>query len=629
MRQSRLLAALSGAFSPPFKGLGFFVWGFFVWCFLVHPETAILHGAFGDSDDVVHLVRVSEWLQGQNWFDPVLHRLAPPEGVAIHYSRLAELPLAALIWPLHAMGLGWIAASYGAAFVWPLVLFAFFLIATRWAAAALLPPAWTRATSYVALFAVCVTMQFSPGRVDHHGLAAILVTLALGCVLRLMREPGRLAWPVGAGFFLAFGVAVGLEVLPWLLLFSGWVGVWLVIKGRILSLSSLVFGLSLYVFSALFLLAAVSPDSFYRVNPLSYSYLYVMISGGIALAIALTSLASLAGPVWLRGAAGALGITGFLAFFLLKYPALAFGPYGGMDPELSKLMLSSIREAAPLLNKAGSYGVFFATLFFPILGLVGALGFMSRDEGDAMGAWFFLSLLSIAAIFLACAYQIRVLLYAFLFAIVPLTELLRRGLAEARAVYKGRKLFAVELFLIMLVGPISAVLLPALSDGRSFREGVLLFPVVIKADTSCTPNGLWQVLNLPSLYGDRPRLVMNMMNEGAFILFHTKHKSMAAPYHTNVRGNLESTRFFRAKDAREAEKILRASGAELVLLCRDIPDLYKSEAAGTRVREDGTIEEKKKTNFVEQLVSGRVPRWLKRVEMPFMEKAMLFEARRP
>jgi hypothetical protein len=49
------------------------------------------------TDDAMRLVQVRDLLAGQNWFDPVQHRLAPPDGVIMHWSRLIDLPIAILI----------------------------------------------------------------------------------------------------------------------------------------------------------------------------------------------------------------------------------------------------------------------------------------------------------------------------------------------------------------------------------------------------------------------------------------------------------------------------------------------------------------------------------------------------
>ncbi len=615
MARSKVLSAFSGLFHAPFNGLLILVWAFFVWCHLMNPQTAILHGLFADSDDAVHLVRVIEWLKGQDWFDPFLRRLAPPEGVAIHYSRLAELPLAAIIWPLHALGASWTMAAYVAAFVWPLVLLGFLLCALRWAAAPFLPSAWTRATAYVALFAVPLMMQFSPGRVDHHGLAALLTAMALGSAARVFRETERLRWGIGAGFFLALAQSVALETLPWLLLFSSFLGFYVVAEGKKADLSGLVYGLSLYVFSWLFLAIAVSPAAFYRINPLAYSYLYVLIAGGIALAFAALFLASFFGGLRLRALAGGAAAGLLLAGMAEVFPGFLRGPYGGMDPRLSEWILGFISEAKPLLRKAETAGVLLAGLLLPLLALAASVALTIKSGKKDRWIWGMQTALLAVALLLTVFYQTRVILYACLFAVIPLAALLREGLRLARASLKGRPLFLAELYLLLLVGPLAGVWIPGLTDARPFRDVAVLFPVVFQADKDCAAPGLWETLNAPGFYGDRPRLIMNTMNEGAMVLFRTPHSVMAAPYHTNVRGNLDSIAFFRAEDPKEAEKIARRGGAEMVLLCGKLSDIYKSK-------------EKENPSFAEQLIAGKTPSWLKPVEMPFMGRALLFEVRK-
>src|SRR5215467_4071610 len=49
------------------------------------------------TDDAMRLVEVRDLLAGQSWFDLVQHRLAPPDGVNMHWSRLIDLPIAVLI----------------------------------------------------------------------------------------------------------------------------------------------------------------------------------------------------------------------------------------------------------------------------------------------------------------------------------------------------------------------------------------------------------------------------------------------------------------------------------------------------------------------------------------------------
>src|SRR5690349_7387974 len=49
------------------------------------------------TDDAMRLVEVRDLLAGQSWFDLVQHRLDPPAGSPMHWSRLIDAPLAAMI----------------------------------------------------------------------------------------------------------------------------------------------------------------------------------------------------------------------------------------------------------------------------------------------------------------------------------------------------------------------------------------------------------------------------------------------------------------------------------------------------------------------------------------------------
>ena len=41
--------------------------------------------------------QVRDWMAGQSWFDVVQHRLNPPLGVDMHWSRLVDAPIAAIM----------------------------------------------------------------------------------------------------------------------------------------------------------------------------------------------------------------------------------------------------------------------------------------------------------------------------------------------------------------------------------------------------------------------------------------------------------------------------------------------------------------------------------------------------
>ena len=50
-----------------------------------------------DPDSFLRLVQVRDLIAGQGWFDLVQHRMDPPGGALLHWSRLIDAPIAALI----------------------------------------------------------------------------------------------------------------------------------------------------------------------------------------------------------------------------------------------------------------------------------------------------------------------------------------------------------------------------------------------------------------------------------------------------------------------------------------------------------------------------------------------------
>ena len=63
-----------------------------------------------DTDDNLRLAQVKAWLAGQSWYDLRQYKLNPPEGANIHWSRLPDLPIAALML-LFKPFFGWLGQS--------------------------------------------------------------------------------------------------------------------------------------------------------------------------------------------------------------------------------------------------------------------------------------------------------------------------------------------------------------------------------------------------------------------------------------------------------------------------------------------------------------------------------------
>ncbi|WP_162527159.1 hypothetical protein [Sphingomonas solaris] len=166
-----------------------------------------------DSDDALRLLQVRDWLGGQGWFDLRQYRLDPPAGADIHWTRLVDLPLAAIIVPLRPL-VGVAMAEMVAAAAVPLVtLLAAMAVLAALARRLIVPAAWWWAPLLL-LLASPVMGMMAPLRIDHHGWQIVLVlTTMLGLTAADRRRGGMLA-----GLAIAASLTIGVEMLPYLVL---------------------------------------------------------------------------------------------------------------------------------------------------------------------------------------------------------------------------------------------------------------------------------------------------------------------------------------------------------------------------------------------------------------------------
>src|ERR1700733_12700096 len=89
-----------------------------VWLVLALSEGDITR-TLGDTDDAMRLVLVRDLLHGRGWWDQLVTRLQPPQGVYMHWSRLLDGALAACVW-IAGRFVSPASAEYAVRFAWPL-----------------------------------------------------------------------------------------------------------------------------------------------------------------------------------------------------------------------------------------------------------------------------------------------------------------------------------------------------------------------------------------------------------------------------------------------------------------------------------------------------------------------------
>jgi len=121
---------------------------------------------------------------------------------------------------------------------------------------------------------------------------------------------------------------------------------------------------------------------------------------------------------------------------------------------------------------------------------------------------------------------------------------------------------------------------------------------------------------------------MNTMGAGPELLFRTNHSVLSPPYHMDVEGNLDATRFFSTPYAEEAEAIARRRHVDLVVACRYISEFYLRPVISKMLAKSDDTKDFA-PHFILQLMTGKTPAWLRRADIPGLENYVIYDVLPP
>jgi len=517
-----------------------------------------------DTDDVMRLQQVRDWLAGQPFADLRQHRLGV--GLAMHWSRLADLVPAALIEMLRPV-FGRHGAEVAMVIIWPTLLFAAALALVASIARALGGGTLARTALVVAAIAYPATTVFVPGRIDHHGLQ---VVLALAIVRALL---GRSS--VASGGIVALcsvaSLVIGLETTPFLIV----AGVILLLewtRGEDVRMRGYAVALPLMLVAARGVFATWQWEYPGCDGFTDLAWRAAMIGAAVPVALTLsTGRVRTPRARWLlAGLAGGIACVG-----LTRSARQCLSPYGDIDPLLARLWLAHVGEAQPLFAASATVAIGYAGVM--VAGIAAATVMWA---GTHKRGWALLLGFQLAALLLTCA--------------------------QLRGAYLGAILAAPAL---------AAIIAAARSRGTLWLAGAwlasagMLYPLAADAVTAApsrkghartatagctTPAAFAALAKLP-----RGR-VLSPVDLGAYLLAETPHDVVAAPYHRNNAGNSAAYRFFLGTPP-WAQKIAGAWKVDYVVLCPDSFDELGAAVTGDKSR------------MIAMLRSGHPPVWLRRV----------------
>ena len=198
----------------------FVIWLLLTFALIITGWSRIRSGVGWDPDDQLRLVHLRDFLNGQGWFDNRQYRLNPPEGAPMHWSRLIELPLAALVL-LGAPLIGQVQAEIVASTVVPLSLFGFIIFLLAYIASRVGGQVAGITASVMATISGPLLVQLRPMRIDHHGWQIAMAVLALASLFHAQARKAGIV----LGVALAVWLHISLEGAPMaaaFFFFLGW-----------------------------------------------------------------------------------------------------------------------------------------------------------------------------------------------------------------------------------------------------------------------------------------------------------------------------------------------------------------------------------------------------------------------
>ena len=535
-----------------------------------------------DNDDMMRLAQVRDWLGGQAFADWTQHRLAPPLGGPMHWSRLNDLGPAALVL-LARPFVGTYGAELAMVIAYPAALFAAYLYLSARLGRRLHGAAAGPIAAVIAACAYPAHSLFLPGRIDHHALQDVLL---LGAALALTTAPSLRAGLV-AGTAVALSFGIGLETAPAVVALVGALFVLWVVRGERERKRLLGFGLGLAGVTAL-LLAFARPtawssqwcDAF---TPASSTG--ALVAGGLLAALGWSRLPNWRARLIVGGASGSAAG----AALLLAFPTCLSGPYGPMDPAVRHFFMDNVIEATGnWARRTPGWGLPNAGLM--IVATIAAAWMIARRPAR----W--ATLLPLGAVLLSADIVLFAQARGSYVGSAVAAPILAGLVLSARTARHGRAWKLAGAWIAS--AGILWLVVPSWLDGRFQAQpaagSTLAGPP--PQVTDCRAGRNWQALDrYPT------GVIMAAMDMAPYALAGTHHGIVAAGYHRSNAGNAAMYAFFLSPPDR-ARAIGSRWSTDYVLLCpTDFSEL------DVRARDPDSL--------AARLLADRPPDWLERLPL--------------
>ncbi|MFC3439974.1 hypothetical protein ACFOKF_01970 [Sphingobium rhizovicinum] len=563
--------------APDLRRAGLWAWALWLACsavllWLFRGDYASY--GFRDPDDAMRLAQLRDWIGGQAFWDVSQHRVNPPIGGPMHWSRVVDLPIAALTLSLRPL-LGGALAERIACIVTPLLLLGGLTAALFFAARRIVGRAIALLAVALLLTSPSILVQFTPLRIDHHGWQIMLAAIALCGAL----DERPLRGGAIAGLALALWLQISSEALPYAALFGAAFALrhWIAQDQapRFIAFAGVLGG------AALLLLALLrGPGATMTPYCDALSYVYVWPLAVLALATIVAARLIDTGTAGRRFAIAAIGGgAAILAFLLTGGACLSGDPFAALGPLAYRLWYLQVMEGRPIWEQSLSMqGVI---LLPSLLGLIASLIAARGSQGEARMRWLTLALLLAGATGVALLVM-RALSVAHVFALPAIGWLLT---------HLFRRVQASRLALVRIVGSVALVVLTPVG------LCALWVALAAKPDPAKAASANCRAATvLAPLRALPPATLFASIDLGPDILVQTPHSVIGTAHHRNAAGITAVIEGF-VDPPEQARSIIAATHAHYLVSCDGLNEMRLYGQANVH-------------GLAAMLAKGRTPDWL-------------------
>jgi hypothetical protein len=537
-----------------------------------------------DNDSLLRLVEVRDMLAGQNWFDLHQYRMGPEGGFVMHWSRLVDAPLAAIILAISAITGSMATAETTARIAWPALMFGltvFFTIraARRFGGDSAALPALITSAAGLHFLGI-----YSPGALDHHN---IQLMLTMASISFLLAAPLQKAAATLSGICAALTLAIGMETAPYVAVIGLCVAGLFTFGESGERLVARDYGLGFAGTAVLVFAFTVAPSEWAHAQCDAFSSFQFVLAGlagaGLA-AIASTDFACQSRRR--RLAALAVLGAGLAAVTLRWFPECLAAPYAALDPRLREFWLDHVSEAQSMFqlikDKDASVVARYVT---PVIALVLMAHHLRsgawRRQDSVVGT-------VLVAAFIVSVWQVRGSTFSIALAVIPLSAWI--GTWRERAETAPTPAVSLKMIAVWLVSLNAAWVGAAAATSLAIENGAKA-----GADAAGVAN-CESAADFAQLASEPDTTVLAPSDLGAPILAYSGHRALAGPYHRNIAGNLLVLDAFMGTDDK-ARAVIESHHVGMVAFCPG--------SAENRLLVDGAPD-----GFLAQLTRGTVPAWL-------------------